>query len=85
MEVVGKSRPESLVYGVYIKYVDILPIIATKSIYIREGAKRLEEKDATSQVCQLASLSPPTVPVHSDDSGRMEAVRGPTVWLSFPN
>lgn len=56
-----------------------------QSIYIREGVKQLEEKDATSQVCQLASLSPTTVPVHSDDSGRMEAIRGPTVWLSFPS
>lgn len=85
MEVVGKSRTESLVYGVNINYVDILPLIATKSIYIREGVKQLEEKDATSQVCQLASLSPTTVPVHSDDSGKMEAIRGPTVWLSFPS
>lgn len=81
----GNCWTESLVYGVNIKYLDILLIIATKSIYSREGAKQLEEKDATSQVCQLASLSPTTVQVHSDDGGRMEAIRGPTVWLSSPN
>ena len=51
MEVVGNSRRESIVYGVDIKHADILPIIASKSIYIREGARQLEEKDATSQVC----------------------------------
>lgn len=84
MEVVGKSRRESLVYGVNIKYVDIVPIIATKSIYIREGAKQLEEKNATSQVCQLASLSPTTVQVHSDDGGRWRLCVGQQCGFPSP-